>query len=193
MTKVQIISFALSLLGRKPIISLENQNDITSAAEQAFDFLVPVILSTGQWRFATKIQQLSKLVTTPVVDDWTFIFEIPSDYLKLIRLYPHTYAFEIYEDRHLYSNVDGPLYIEYVFEPSIFRFPAYFNNYLAYRIAENLALSNAQTVSFSQKLSTDMGVAMAVGLAADAQNRPETPMQSQPIIVNRAVNTLVNG
>ena len=193
MTKVQIISNALSLLGQKPIISLVNQNSITTAAEQAYDFLVPYILSTGFWRFATKIQQLSKLVAVPIVSDWNYIYQLPADYLKLVRLYPHNYAYEIFEQRQMYSNVQGPLYLEYVYQPAPAEQTYGFNGYLIYRIAEYLALSNAHNVQFSAKLQADMGVAMAVGLAADAQNRPQTPLISQPIIADRSVSTFING
>ncbi len=193
MTKVQIISNALALLGQKPINSLQNQNSITTSAEQAFDYLVPLILSTGFWRFATKIVQLSQLVTTPIVTNWAYIYELPADYLKLVRQYPQNWAFEIYSDRQIYSNVQGPLYIEYIFQPDVGQLPYYFNDYLIYRIAERLALSNAQNVQFSEKLRQDMGIAMGVGLAADAQNRPQTPMVSQPIIADRAVSWYFSG
>lgn len=188
MTKTQIISNALALLGQKPINSLQNQNSLVSSAEQAFDYLVPYILSTGFWRFATTIVQLSELVTVPIVTQWSYIYELPADYLKLVRLYPHNYAYEIYADKQMYSNVQGPLYLEYIFQPTVGQLPYYFNGYLIYRIAEYLALSNAQNVQFSQKLKDDMGVAMGVALAADAQNRPQTPLISQPIINNRAVS-----
>lgn len=193
MTKVEIISNSLALLGQKPINSLQNQNSITTAAEQAFNFLLPTILSTGFWRFATKIVQLSQLNITPPVTQWAFAYELPADFLKMVRLYPHNWAYELYTDKVMYSNVEGPQFIEYVFQPEIGQLPFYFNAYLVYKIAEYLALSNAQDVQFSQKLNSDMGIAMATALAADAQNRPQTPMISQPIIADRAVSFFVYG
>jgi hypothetical protein len=193
MTKVEIISNALALLGQKPINSLTNQNNITSAAEQAFDFILPVILSTGFWRFATKQVQLSQLNITPPTTIWNYVYELPSDYLKMVRQIPHNWAYEIFTDRQMYSNIQGPLFIEYVFQPDVGQLPYYFNAYLVYKIAEYLALSSAQNVEFSAKLNQDMGIAMAVALAADCQNRPTTPMISQPIIADRAVSFFVYG
>lgn len=193
MTKVEILSNALALLGQKPINSLTNQNNITTAAEQAFDFLLPVILSTGFWRFATKIVELSQLNITPPVTQWAYAYQLPGDFLKLVRLYPHNWAYELYTDRIMYSNIEGPQYIEYIFQPDVGQLPFYFNAYLVYRVAEYLALSSAQNVQFSQKLKEDMGVAMGVALAADCQNRPNTPMISQPIIADRAVSFFVYG
>ena len=192
MTRVQIISNSLTLLGQKPIISLDNQNSITSAAEQAYDFLLPLILSTGQWRFCTKIAQLLQLVEVPPTQtNWSFIYQLPADYLKLYRLYPHNYAYEIYGQRQMYSNVRGPLFLEYQYQPPEGELPYYFCAYLIYRIGEYLAISNAQDVQFSTKLAGDMGIAMSQALAADAMNRPNVPMISQPIISERSVSTLM--
>ena len=193
MTKVQIISNALALLGKSPINSLQNQSSLVTAGEQAFDFLLPVILGTGFWRFATKIVQLAQLVQTPPVTDWQYIYELPADFLKMVRQYPHNWAYEIYTQHQMYSNVQGPISIEYVFLPAIGQLPYYFNAYLVYRIAEYLALSNAQSAQFATKLNSDMAMAMAQGLAADAQNRPQTPMISQPIISDRYVSSIING
>ena len=47
MTKVQVISNALMMLGKRPIITLDNQDALTTSAEQMFDFNMPAILSTG--------------------------------------------------------------------------------------------------------------------------------------------------
>lgn len=193
MQKVEVISNSLALLGQRPITSLANPSSITLSAIQAFDFLVPYMLSTGFWRFATKIVQLALLVPTPPVKDWKYIYQLPTDFLKLVRLYPHNYAYEIYTDSQLYANVNEPLFLEYIFMPDEDNMPFYFNGYLIYKIAEYLALSNAQDVQFSQKLQNDMGVAQGVALAADCQNRPQTPLISQPIISDRAVATLLWG
>lgn len=188
-TKVQIISFALAKLGNKPVTSLDNQSELVSAAEQAFDFLFPLSLSEQQWRFACKIVQVSALVTEPVVSNWKYIYQLPSDYLKMIRQYPHNYSYEVYNLSQMYSNIAGPLYIEYMYQPTIASLPAYFCNYLCYRIAEHLALSNAHSVQFAQKLQGDMEIARTQALAADAQNRPNTPLVSKPMITNRALSS----
>jgi len=188
MTKVQIISFAISKLGNKQITSLDNQSDIVNAGEQAFDVLFPVSISEHTWRFCCRIQQVSQLVTEPIVSRWRYIYQLPRDYLRMIKQDPHNYEFEIYELKHMYSNMAGPLYIEYMYQPVIAQLPYYFNNYLALRIADHLALSNAHNVAYSQKLRNDMEVARTQALAADAQNRPQSAIASQPIISSRAVS-----
>lgn len=62
LTKVQIISNALAQLGHAPVVSLIDQDELVVAAEQAFDMLLPSVLSANNWRFASKIEQLSFLL-----------------------------------------------------------------------------------------------------------------------------------
>ena len=64
-SKVSVISLAVMLMGHKPIITLDNADDMVVAAEQAFDILLPSVLGTGNWRFAIQIQQLTLSTEVP--------------------------------------------------------------------------------------------------------------------------------
>ena len=188
MTRVEIISLALMLLGRAPIESLDSNQEIVSSADYIFDSYLIDSLSKDPWRFAAKIAQLNQLNITPIVQNWRYVYELPNDYLKMIRQYPHNYIYEIYQDAQMYSNLNPPVYIEYIFKPDVSRLPPYFCRYLAYKIADTLALSNAQNSSFKNAINRDLGIIYAEALAADAKNRPQTNLASQPIITNRAVS-----
>jgi hypothetical protein len=185
-TRVQIISNAITQLGKKPILSLTGQGDIVTAADQAFDMLLSAALSEGMWRFATKIQQLSQLNSTPIVFDWLYEYQIPSDFLKTVRMYPHNYAYEQY-GTVFYSNVTGPLYLEYIALVNETLLPAYFVKYFVYELAAYLALSSAQNADFFKVIEARRVIELAIAQAADAQNRPQTPLQSMPIISNRNI------
>lgn len=193
LSRVQIISNALTQLGKKPISSLSGQGDLVMAADQAFDMLLPSSLSEGQWRFACAIQQLSQLVDVPIAGYWQYAYALPSDFLKMIHLWPHNYEFELYENRKLYSNLDSPLYIEYVFQPDITNLPMYFVKYFVYELAAYLALSSAQSAQYFNVIETKRAAQFAIALAVDAQNRPQTPIQSKPIISTRYVSTYCDG
>jgi len=107
-TKTSIISNSLALLGHAPIISLDNADALTVAAEQAYDLLLPGILSTNNWRFAANIQPLVQLLEIPPAP-WGAVYQLPSGFLKLLRLYPNIYEFDIYNNSKLYtilSNVN---------------------------------------------------------------------------------------
>jgi hypothetical protein len=196
LTKVQFISQSLTLLGKKPIQNLLNQSDIVTAASAAFDYLLPNVLSQGQWRFATTIVQLPQLVNPPVGGYWSFAYQLPGDFLKLIHLWPPIYNFEIYHANQLFSNFNSQfqaLFLEYVFLPQVQDLPDYFTKYFVYELAAYLSLSNAQTPGFYQAIEPQRGIELARALAADAQNRPQTPLQSMPMISRRYVSLFTSG
>jgi hypothetical protein len=196
LTKVQIISNALTLMGKKPIQNLINQNDIVTAADQAFDMLLPSVLSTGFWRFATTIVALNQVVPVPVGGYWNYAYQLPANYLKLVHLWPHNYDYEMYENSKMYSNFNNattPLYLEYMFQPPVVNLPSYFTLYFIYELACYLSLSNAQLVGYYQVLEPKRMGQLGIALAADAQNRPQTPLQSQPILSRRYISTFASG
>lgn len=192
LSKVQIISNALSLMGKKIIVEL-GQDDLSDAAEQAFDMLVPAEFETGFWRFATTQAQLSQINAQPITDRFRYIYKLPANYLKMVCLIPQNWDFEIYENKQLYCGLNNPLYIEYIFMPEITNFPFSFCKFISYLIADYLSLSNAQSVQYQGVFAQKAEIWKSIALANDAQNRPQTPLQSKPIITNRFVGTLING
>lgn len=108
-TKLQVVSMSLQKLGQKPISALNNSSDIEISASAAFDFLLPAIIQRNSWRFAVKQDYLWISNDNPISSYWTYIFDLPSDYLKMIRLYPQSYSWEVYEESKIYANFGGPI------------------------------------------------------------------------------------
>lgn len=184
-TKVQIISNAISVMGHKPIQTLLNGDDMVVSAEQAFDMLLPSILSRAQWRFAVQIQQLTLLNETPISNTWSHVFSLPAGWLKTIRIHPQTYDWEIFESKKLYTNFNGAWYMEYVFQPVITLLPPSFVEYFIYEIAAYLALANAQKPEFFETLTAKALQMQGFAAAIDAQNRPSTSQVTFPVLNNR--------
>ena len=139
------------LLGHKPITTLDNADDLTIAAEQAFDIFLPSVLSTGNWRFAKQIQQLSlSPIIPPVGINFRNVYYLPAGYLQNIRVIPQNYVYEIYANSLIYCNwgTQTPVYMEFSFVPPINQIPASFINYFIYEIASFLSLSNAHIIRF---------------------------------------------
>ena len=190
-TRVQILSNALTLLGQKPINSLDGQGEMVNAANQAFDFLLESTLSSCKWRFACKQQQLSLLVDTPIDNRFKYIYQLPADYLCMVTLVPTgTYDWEIFENQKIYANFNYPLWAEYIFRPEVGLFPAYFNHYFAYELAVYLALSSAQKPEYYPVLKAERDYRYSVACATDAQSRPATGLQSAPAITSRYVSSI---
>lgn len=194
LTKVQIISNAVTLLGGAPILSLEGQGEMVNAAEQAFDFLLTSRLSEGFWRFATTYTQLSQVtgVTIPSEMYFLYAYQLPADLLKVVRIHPQNYDFEIYGSL-LYSNIASPQYLEYTHEVEITALPPYFTHYFIYELALYMCLSTANSAQYYSVLKPERDYLLALAQATDAQNRPQSQLFSSPMISNRWVSTWANG
>lgn len=192
MTQTKIISLAVGLLGHKPVLSLEKPDDLVNAAVEAYDMLLPSVLSTGNWRFAATIQQLVKSVEVPPPGTiWKTIYLLPAGYLKNIRIWPNNYQYDIYENRKIYTLWDGRVDMEYIFQPDPSLFPPHFVNGFVYEIAAYLALSNAQKPEFAGYLDNKRALMMGMAAAIEAQNRPNFTQANFPVLDRRNVSTFI--
>lgn len=181
------------LLGHKPITTLDNADQMTVAASQAFDLLLPQVLSQNNWRFAVAIQPLVQSVEIPPAP-WGSIFNLPSGFLKLIRLYPNIYEFDIYNGKKIYTILRGgsqPFSIEYVFMPDINQLPPHFVGYFIYEIGKYLCLASAQRPDYAAYLKQECAYQFAMAAAVEAQNRPQYSQVLFPILVNRMIGGFV--
>jgi hypothetical protein len=193
-TKTKIVSLVGMLLGHKPIQTLDNQDDLIIAAEQAFDLLLPSVLSTGNWRFAIQIQQLSlSTIIPPIQSGWQNVYFLPSGYLKNIRIIPQNYVYEIYSGGLIYCNwgTATPIYMEYAFLPDISLLPEYFINYFVYEVALFPALSSAQKPDYFKILEAKRVQQQAIAAATDAQNRPQLSPVVLPVLANRNITGII--
>jgi hypothetical protein len=194
-SKTSIISLALMLLGHKPIQTLDNADDLTISAEQAFDILLPSVLATGNWRFSIQIQQLSlSPEVPPILTNWQNIYYLPSGYLKNIRIIPNNYVYEIYCNSQIWCNwgTETAVYMEYAFLPAISQLPMVFINYFIYEIAAFLALSNAQKPEYFAALESKRIQQLAIAAATDAQNRPQFSQVDIPVLNKRNITGIIS-
>ena len=191
-TKTQVISLAITQLGHKPIISLDNPDDMVVAAEQACDLLLPSVLSSGNWRFAMQIQQLSRSVDVPPVGvPWTSIYLLPSGYLKNIQIFPANYDYEIYQNSQIYSNWNGNYWMEFAFQPDYAELTPSFVNYFIWEIAMYLGLSSAQKPEYFDRLVSSRDRALAMAAATDSANRPNFSQVIFPVLAQRHVGGIL--
>jgi len=192
-SKVTIISNAVTIIGHKPISSLDDQDDLVVSAEQAYDLIVPAVLSNGNWRFAVQIQQLTKSVEVPPIGSpWTAIYLLPAGYLKNTRIYPQNYQYDIYENSKIYSSWSGDIWMEYQFVPDPSKFTASFSYYIVHEIAAYLCLSSAQKTDYYTVIENKRIQTLAISSASDAQNRPNSHQATFPVLNNREIGGIVS-
>lgn len=179
LTKVQIISSAANLLNKGPITSISSADVFASSAEDTFDYLLPSILAKKNWRFATALIQLSQKIEVPIVDEWQYIYTLPADYLALVRTYPYSLNFQIYQNQLLYTNL-SELKIEYRFLPDISKLPAHFVEYFIWELAASMSLTGSSSESLYKTLALKANDLRIQATAADSQSHPNQAIVSHP-------------
>lgn len=182
------------LLGHKPIQTLDNADNMVIAAEQAFDILLPKVLSTCNWRFAIKIEQLVLSTEVPPPQtNWSQIYLLPAGYLKNIRIIPQNYVYEIYSNNQIWCNwgTQTPVYMEFAYQVDPAYFPAYFVVYFIHEIASFIALANAQKPDYAKYLEQKKNTEWALAAAADAQNRPQQYQWEIPMLNKRNITGII--
>jgi hypothetical protein len=193
-SKTSIVSLAGMLLGHAPIQTLENSDDMITALSQAFDILLPSVISTGNWRFSMNIVQLTLSTEVPPIQTgWTQIYLLPAGYLKNIRIIPQNYVYEIYSNNQIWCNwgTQSPVFMEYASLPDIAQLPAYFVNYFIYELATFSGLASAQKPEYFQTLETKKNIQWSIAAATDAQNRPQFYEWEIPMLIKRNITGII--
>ena len=190
-SKLELISDAVVLVGEKPITSEQDPRWAATVGLSLFDQIYENELQSNRWRFACTKGTLSLLNAIPA-NEWRYAFQLPPDMLLPIGIWPQS-DFELYGD-HLYTNAksnSGPadgsggaavLTFEYMFKPDISKCPAYFLMLMRYALARDMVKPITESDSavnvFTQKYTAQRARAMY----ADAQGRPNRPLQSNPFV-----------
>ncbi len=193
-SKTSIISLAAQILGHKPVQTLDDADDLIVTLEQAFDILLPSVLSTGNWRFAMQIQQLTlSTITPPPQTGWQNIYLLPSGYLKNIRIIPQNYDYEIYQNSQIYCNwgTQTPVFMEFAFQPAVSELTPTFVNYFIWELAGFPALASAQKPDYASYIESKRISQLAIAAATDAQNRPQFSQVNIPMLNKRNITGFI--
>jgi len=94
MSKVEIANAALNSLGAERITTLDEDSESARKVDAIYEPTLKALLRTHFWNFAMKEASLARLVDVPVLDDYTYIFQLPSDFVRLKKT-------DLDEDRQL--------------------------------------------------------------------------------------------
>ena len=84
-SKVQIANLALIHVGAGTITSLTQDTPEARAVNAVYDLMRDAVLTDHPWNFAVKRVAPSLDATTPVFD-FTYRFDLPTDYLRLLSI-----------------------------------------------------------------------------------------------------------
>lgn len=160
-TPVLVCNMALIKLGADPITSLSQDTKNARLCNAVFEMLRNKVLEDHPWGFATKTVTLASIVGTPLMD-WTYQFQLPSDFLKMVRGEDWKQEFDTL-DGYLHAN-DDPIIIKYIFECTNSGLWSYaFANCLSWRVAAEIAyaITKSNTVATTMMAGYEMDLKSA--------------------------------
>ena len=158
-SKVGIINLALVSLRAATITEPLENTENGRKMDAIYDLKLDALLRSHPWSFAKKESALSLVAGTPVLTDYTYIYNLPSDFTRLLKTSVEPdYAHKI-KGRQLYSN-SSSISIEYIYfcdEPSLYdaefidAFAALLAAELCYAITGDKALVDVKWQEFRGK------------------------------------------
>jgi hypothetical protein len=189
-TKLSWLSAALVLTGEKPMNSLTDPRYGAAVGAALFDMIYENELQSNRWRFACKKAQLTQVNTTPP-NEWQYCFQLPTDMLLPIGFWgigPDR-SYEIYSNV-IYTNMTsnpGPinatapvLTFDYLFKPDPTTVPSYFSLLVTYALAKDMLKPITESDTSASAMQTKYQLQRSRAMFADAQGRPNRPLQHSP-------------
>tara|TARA_R110000868_G_scaffold62726_6_gene189447 strand:+ start:1182 stop:1739 length:558 start_codon:yes stop_codon:yes gene_type:complete len=178
-SKIGLISNALILIGDTPINSLTGGTRAQQVAANLYDNIVQNELTKHRWGFAKKKAQISLTTEVPVDNEWSSIYQLPSDMLFLIKLYPST-RYQMYGDK-IYTDTSSALYADYVYNTPESEWPVYFAKMIEYALARDFATSVRDSAAARDQMSAEYLNQSRMARYTDSQQYPQVGIQSNPL------------
>lgn len=176
-SKIDLISKALILCGEVPLNSLSDNRYGATVGASLFEMLYENELQANRWRFAMTKKALSRLVDAPL-NQWQFAYQLPSDMLLPVGIYPPDLEYEIYAD-HLYTDRIS-VELDYMFKPPVTSVPAYFATLMTYALAKNFIKPITESDKAMELMEQKYSIQRDKAMFADAQGRPAKPVMHSP-------------
>jgi hypothetical protein len=171
-SNVTIANRALTLLSADRIQALNDTSEQARKINAIFDDTRDAMLEEHNWNFARKQRELAVLSDAPVLDGWSYEYQLPSDCIRVTKL-EGDYPYAVYGNK-LYTNSDDPR-IEYVSrETDPTKFSSGFVKAFASRLAADLAFGITQNATFAANMDAVAQRDLKEAKWSDAQEGSES-------------------
>jgi hypothetical protein len=141
---------ALTMLSADRIQEMPGTTEQGRKIYAIFDETRDSMIEENNWNFALKERQLALLAETPVMDDWSKIYQLPSDCIRVLRL-EGDYPFAIYGNRMYTNSEDARIkYVSRETDPT--KFSKGFVKAFASRLAATIAFGITQNATFAANM-----------------------------------------
>lgn len=133
-TIVDICNDALSIIGEPPITDIDGTDSRSKICKLNYGTIRKRLLSNHSWFFASCRVKLIPAYSCPLFE-WSYVYELPSNFLRILETYPLKIAYELGALNKIYMN-EGTGYIKYIADindPALF--DTYFKTTMAYTLA----------------------------------------------------------
>lgn len=170
-SQVEIINNALILLSAEQILSIDTNTPSAKKAKVIYPVARDSLLEAHPWNFATKRVTLASLTDTPAFE-YSNIFEVPTDWIKTLDLYPPEIEYKM-EGNRIYCN-EPSLALKYTARiEDTTKYSAMFVDTLAACLAWKLAYPITQSSSMVSNMYDLYSQTLKMARTSDAQN--DTP------------------
>lgn len=199
-TKYEICSRALNTIGFGSINDFEEDNQRSLICGDIWDTFSRYLLSIYPWYFIQKKAQLSRLTTAPV-NEYTYVYQLPGDLLRLNALYASGSAGSIpIQNYNLVGNRaltdESSIWADYqeyvIAEGWPYWFVYFAIKALALELAEHIPTDETKINKLQVKvwgLPSDNGRGGLYGqtMSLDSKQRPAEPINDFELISSRFV------
>lgn len=168
-SKFDICTTACYLVGAEDVSSFDDETRESRLCSRLYDTTKRQLLQCHPWVFAKKQISLARLTDEPLFD-YEYAYQLPSDYLRMVKIESEQNAYTIIGDR-LYADRDS-IKCLYLYEPDDQDLPDYFIRALELSLAEVLAASLAQDESMVQLMNGLKREAVTMAKGIDSQTKP---------------------
>jgi hypothetical protein len=186
-TPIKICSRALILIGDEPLSSFEDGTAASDVADAMYEDIARACLVNTRWRFATKQEQLSRLVSAPT-GRFDAAYQLPSDNLMVnaVTVNDHPIVYDIYGDKVFCdASENETLIADYIYRADEADWPPYFTIAVEYAMAVVFATSVARDSSMSQLMERRAAVQMMQARRLDAQQQTTRKLNTSRFIAQR--------
>ena len=177
-SKVEIANAALNGLGAERITTLDEDSESARKVDTIYESTLKALLRAHFWNFAMKEASLARLSDVPVLSDYTYIFQLPSDFVRLKKTnLDETDNYKV-KGKRIYCN-STTLKIEYVYfcdDPN--EYDAAFIDALSARLAAELCYSITANASLTELKWAEFKEKFQKAKSVDSQEEtPDKPKQ----------------
>jgi len=173
-SQVEICNLALQRLGKTSITSITSNNENARQCNTNWETSVQEVLSESNWSWATKTETLA--LTTDESLDFDYCYQLPTDFIKIIKLYDSDKNIidkEYYQviSRNIETDYETVTlkYIYYI--ENIAYFPPLFVKAFILKLAHNMCNLLTSNTGLQDRLLIEYKDALSDAILSDRKQR----------------------